>query len=144
MGQRPRWKPCERSSTRRCWGIKPTPWSSGSFWNISLVYKFVISYIYSLVCNGICFIPSQTNMGLGFCNRRGVEYVLCGLLFHLFFLSLLVSDWLVSNEYVTGFSYTSVLHTSDWGKHFYYSCFIHHADVVRLRVLIGRLLIPLQ
>ena len=49
-----------------CWGIKPTLWSSGSFWNISLVYKFVISYIYSLVCNRICLIPSQTNVRLGF------------------------------------------------------------------------------
>ena len=40
-----------------------------SFWNISLVYKFVICCIYLLVCNGIHFIPSQTNMQLGFCNR---------------------------------------------------------------------------
>ena len=39
------------------------------FWNISLVYKFVISYIYSLVCNGIRFILSQTNVQLGFCNK---------------------------------------------------------------------------
>ena len=45
-----------------CWGIKLISWSSRSFWNILLVYKFVISYIYSLVCNGICFIPSQTNV----------------------------------------------------------------------------------
>ena len=44
------------------------PWSGGSFWNISLVYKFVISYIYSLVCNGIHLIPSQTNVRLGFCD----------------------------------------------------------------------------
>jgi len=56
-------------SKQICWGIKPTPWSGGSFWNISLVYKFVISYIYSLVCNGIHFIPSQTNVRLGFCNK---------------------------------------------------------------------------
>jgi len=36
-------------NTSTCWGIKPTPWSGGSFWNISLVYKFVISYIYLLI-----------------------------------------------------------------------------------------------
>ena len=51
-----------------CWGIKLTLWSGGSFWNISLVYKFVISYIYLLVCNGIYLIPSQTNVRLGFCD----------------------------------------------------------------------------
>ena len=38
-----------------------------------LVYKFVISYIYSLVCNGICFIPSQTNVRLGFCDKTIVD-----------------------------------------------------------------------
>jgi len=40
----------------------------GSFWNISLVYKFVVCYIYSLVCNGIRLIPSRTNVRLGFCD----------------------------------------------------------------------------
>ena len=59
-----------------CWGIKPTPWSGGSFWNISLVYKFVISCIYSLVCNGIRFIPSQTNVRLGFCDMLGTIVLL--------------------------------------------------------------------
>jgi len=57
-----------------CWGIKPMPWSGGSFWNISLVYKFVISCIYSLVCNGIRFIPSQTNVRLGFCDTYGMPW----------------------------------------------------------------------
>ena len=36
---------------------------------VSLVYKFVICYIHSLVCNGIRCIPSQTNVRLGFCDR---------------------------------------------------------------------------
>jgi len=53
----------------QCWEIKPTPWSGGSFWNVSLVYKFVC-YIYSLVCNGIRLIPSQTNVRLGFCDSQ--------------------------------------------------------------------------
>ena len=41
----------------------------GMFWNISLVYKFVICCICSLVCNKICFIPSQTNVQLGDTNQ---------------------------------------------------------------------------
>jgi len=52
-----------------CWEIKLTPWSGGSFWNISLVFKFVVCCNYSLVCNGICFIPSQTNARLGCCDK---------------------------------------------------------------------------
>jgi len=40
----------------------------GMFWNISLVYKFVIHCIYLLVCNGIRLIPSQTNLRLRFHN----------------------------------------------------------------------------
>jgi len=43
---------------------------SGTFWNISLVYKFVIHCIYSLVCNGIRLIPSQTNVRLRFCDNE--------------------------------------------------------------------------
>jgi len=42
----------------------------GRFWNISVVYKFVICCIYSLVCNRICFIPSQTNVQPGFCDTN--------------------------------------------------------------------------
>jgi len=43
----------------------------GTFWNVSLAYKSVISY--SLVCNRIHFIPSQTNLWLGFCDKRRIE-----------------------------------------------------------------------
>jgi len=56
---------------RSCWEIKPTPWSgwiSRTFWNVFLVYKSIV-IIYLLVCNGIRFIPSQTNVRLGFCDR---------------------------------------------------------------------------
>jgi len=35
--------------------------------------RFVICCIYSLVCKGIRFIPSQTNMRLRFCNMK-TEY----------------------------------------------------------------------
>ena len=45
----------------------------GRFWNISLVYKFVICCIYSLVCNRIHFIPSQTNVRLGFYDRSRIK-----------------------------------------------------------------------
>jgi len=62
-----------------CWEIKPTPWSGGSFWNSSLVYKFVICYIHSLVCNGIRFIPSQTNVRLVFCDRALTNDEFCGV-----------------------------------------------------------------
>ena len=38
-----------------------------------ILYKFVISYIYSLVCNGIRLIPSQTNVRLGFCDNQKLD-----------------------------------------------------------------------
>jgi len=38
---------------------------SGTFWNSYLVY---IHCIYLLVCNKICFISSQINVRLGFCD----------------------------------------------------------------------------
>jgi len=50
----------------RCHDLREFP---GMFWNISSAYKFVICYVYSLVCNGIHYIPSQTNVRLGFCDR---------------------------------------------------------------------------
>jgi len=43
-----------------------------TFWNIFEYVRFVISCIYSLVCNGIRFIPSQTNVRLGFCDTEDV------------------------------------------------------------------------
>jgi len=51
-------------SSRRC-DPREIP---GMFWNISSVHKFVICYVYSLVCNGI-HLPSQTNVRLDFCDK---------------------------------------------------------------------------
>jgi len=55
------------------WCCDPAEFS-GTFWNVSLVYKCVICYIYLLVCNRIRFIPSQTNVWLGFCNKNRVVH----------------------------------------------------------------------
>jgi len=55
-------------------GKSSRQWSGWIFGNLlecfSLLYKFVICYIHSLVCNGIHFIPSQTNVRLDFCDRE--------------------------------------------------------------------------
>ena len=75
-------------------------------------------------------------------GERTVEYVLCGLLFRLFFLSSSSSDWLVSNGYVCQrrlFLYLSSAHYRlRWTLLLFH--FIYHADVLRLSVLIGHLL----
>ena len=99
-------------SVRFCWGIKPTPWSGGSFWNILLVYKFVISYIYSLVCNGIRLIPSQTNVRLGFCD----SFHLCAM-----FLSMATKMRLCCQENGNNPTWRSSSHSSYTGSRSQYS-----------------------
>jgi len=65
---------CKRNEPSTYWEIKPRQWSGWIFGNLlecfSLLYKFVICYIHSLVYNGIHFIPSQTNMWLVFSTVR--------------------------------------------------------------------------
>jgi len=51
-----------------CWEIKLTPWSGWIHRNLLEYISFVICCIYLLVCNGIHFIPSQTNVRLSLYN----------------------------------------------------------------------------
>jgi len=66
------------STATNCWEIKLTLWSSKSFWNISLVFKFVVCCNYLLVLQWNMFYSKSNQHATRFLQHRSyLNYCSC-------------------------------------------------------------------